>query len=91
MANSSVIDQDIESAFGSSNPLYRSFNLGLISHIKLLRACTPSGSPNFAGNPFRSINSDIVKNDMRTLLCKEPRNLLSDARSGTRHKGDFLV
>src|SRR6266571_4543911 len=43
VADAGIVDQDIKPTFGSSNQLYRGFDLGLFSHIKLLRACTPPG------------------------------------------------
>src|SRR6266566_1953211 len=48
MALTSIVDQDIEPTFGSSNPLYRGLDLRLLSHIELLGARTPSRSLNFA-------------------------------------------
>ncbi len=91
MADAGIVDQDIEPTFGSSNPLYRSLDLRLFGYIKLLRACNSPRGSNFTGNPLRSINSDIGKNDVRTLLGKEPCDLLSDARSSPRYEGDFLI
>ena len=91
MADASIIDKDIEPTFGSSNPLYRILDLGLVSYIKLLRSCTASGGANFTGNPLRGIHSDIGKNDVRTLLRKESCDLLSYARPSPRYEGDFLI
>jgi hypothetical protein len=91
MANASIVDQDIKPTFGSRNPLYHSPDLGLFSYIKLLRACTSASGSNVTGNMFRRIHSDIGENDMRPLLRKEPCDLLSDARSGSRDEGNFLI
>ena len=91
MADAGIVDQDIEPTLGSSNPLYRGPDLRLLSHIELLRTYTSSGGANFSGNPLRRIQPDIGKYNMRTLLRKEPRDLLPDARTSSRYEGDFLI
>jgi hypothetical protein len=91
VADASIVDQDIEPTFGSRNLLDRGLDLGLFSYIKLLSAFTPPGSSNFTGNPLSSIPSYIGENDVRTLLCKESCDLLSDAGPSTRYEGDFLI
>src|SRR5579863_3664590 len=91
MADAGIVDEDIEPTFGSSYLLYRGSNLGFFGDIKLLRACTPSGGANFTGNLLYGIYSDIGENDVRTLLRKEPCDLLSDARPGPCYERDFLI
>ena len=73
------------------SPLYRGLNLGLFSYIKLMRTRTSPRGSNFTGNSLRSIHSDIGENNVRTLLRKEPCDLLSDARTSPRHEGDFPI
>jgi hypothetical protein len=91
VADAGIVDQDIEPALSSSDLLYRGSDLRLLSHIELLRTRIPSGSLNFSGNPLRRILSDVCKNDVRALLRKDPRDVLTDTRSSSRYKGDFLI
>ena len=82
MADAGIVDQYIEPTL-RSGAIYRALDLRLVSHVKLLRTRTPSVGLNFTGNPLRRIQPDIGKNDVRALLCKEPCDLLSDARSSS--------
>jgi len=91
MADTRIVDQDVEPTFGSSKSLYRSSDLGLVGYIELLYASAAPSGPNFTGNLLRCIFSNIGENNVRSLPREEPRDMLSNARSGSRHEGDLLI
>ncbi len=91
MADACIINQDIEPSFESGDLLYGSVHLGLFGNVKRLYPRAPSCFPNLTGNSPRCIFSHVSKHDMRALLREEPRDRFSDARAGSRHKGDFLL